>query len=326
MKLSLRSFLRGIVDYAGLFPPADLSLDTALHKYRHYRKSDGAWMLSRFIIPAERLNELYSYKGSLISPDDPFSFSVLGKSTETLNEYEEHIQTLVSQVNTFHNKLGESVTTEFLEIKIPGEAIFANDYSMLNEVFDQTAQILNESEHTPKYVFYEAVIEENWKKDIRHVLETLSEHNKKKVKGHYGYAGFKMRCGGTEAGMFPSVEQVTFILNNVRDKNVALKCTAGLHHPVRRYDDSVQTKMHGFLNIFGGSMLSYAHDLTDEELMEIIRDEDYDHFAFTEEAFKWRDLAVFTGEVRELREVALVSFGSCSFEEPCEGLRKMGLL
>ncbi len=326
MKQSLRFFLNEIIDYAGLFPPADLSLDTAMHKYSDYRSSDDSWMLSRFIIPAGRLNELDSYRKSLFSPDDPFAFSVLGKSTATLSEYEHCLKEFISQIEDFHSELGNRVTTDILEIKIPEEALFANDYSMLNEVFDQTARALNESERAPKYVFYEAAIEENWKKDIRHVLETLSERNRRNNMEHYRYAGFKLRCGGVEANMFPSVEQIAFILNNVRDQNIAVKCTAGLHHPIRHYDDSVQTKMHGFLNVFGGAMLSYAHDLTDEELIEILRDEDYDHFTFTEEAFQWRDLSVFTGEIRELREVALISFGSCSFDEPREDLQKMGLL
>lgn len=326
MKQSLRFFLKEIVDYAGLFPPADLSLDTALHNYSDYRSSSDSWMLSRFVIPAGRLKEVHSYSQSLFSTDDPLAFSVLGKKTETLDEYEYCFQKLVSQIDDFHNRQDNRVTTDILEVNIPAEALFANDYSMLNVVFERTAETLSESEHTPQYVFYEAVMEENWKKDIKHVLETLSEHYKKKVKGDYRYAGIKLRCGGTEANIFPSVEQVAFILNKARDRNIAVKCTAGLHHPIRHYNDSVQTKMHGFLNVFGGAMLSYAHDLTDEELIEILRDEDYDHFTFTEEAFKWRDLAVFTGEIRELREVALISFGSCSFDEPREDLQKMGFL
>lgn len=325
MKQSLRFFMKEIIDYAGLFPPAGLSLDTSLHNYSDYRKNDYSWMLSRFIIPGDRLKELISYRESLFSPDDPFRLSILGKNSATLNEYEERLQELISQVNICHNKLGSRVISEVLEIKIPREALFANDYSLLGEVFNKTAQALSESEHTPEYVFYEAVFEENWKKDIRHVMESLSGHNRNKINGNYRYAGFKLRCGGTEAEMFPSTEQVAYTLISARDQNVALKCTAGLHHPVRHYSDSVQTEMHGFFNIFGGAMLSYAHDLNMDELGEILRDKDPDHFIFTEEAFQWRELSVFTGEITELREVALTSFGSCSFEEPREDLQNLGL-
>ena len=33
MKESLRTFMNGLVDYAGLFPPADLPLDKAINEY-----------------------------------------------------------------------------------------------------------------------------------------------------------------------------------------------------------------------------------------------------------------------------------------------------
>jgi len=35
---SLRALLHDIVDYAGLFPPADLPLDEAMHNYMQYRQ------------------------------------------------------------------------------------------------------------------------------------------------------------------------------------------------------------------------------------------------------------------------------------------------
>jgi hypothetical protein len=126
--------------------------------------------------------------------------------------------------------------------------------------------------------------------------------------------------------MFPSVEQVAFTLNAAREHNVAVKCTAGLHHPLRHYADSVQTKMHGFLNVFGGAMLSYAYDLSIDKLSEIINDEDPENFSFDDEGFHWKDLHISTEDITELRDVALTSFGSCSFDEPREDLERLGLL
>ncbi len=126
--------------------------------------------------------------------------------------------------------------------------------------------------------------------------------------------------------MFPSVEQVAFTLTKAREQNIAVKCTAGLHHPIRHYADSVQTKMHGFFNVFGGAILSYAHDFTAEQLEEILTEEDPDHFTFTDSGFQWKDIEVATEEIAQLREVALISFGSCSFNEPREDLRNLRLM
>jgi hypothetical protein len=58
MSLAFRAFMSELIDYAGLFPPARLDLDTAIRKYARYRDQDEAWMLGRFIIPAGQLAQL----------------------------------------------------------------------------------------------------------------------------------------------------------------------------------------------------------------------------------------------------------------------------
>ena len=50
-----RALLSEIVDYAGLFPPAQLPLEKAVREYAAHLGEEKAWMLGRFIIPAQRL-------------------------------------------------------------------------------------------------------------------------------------------------------------------------------------------------------------------------------------------------------------------------------
>ena len=50
--------MRGLVDYAGLFPPAALAMAEAARRYAAYLGSPEAWMLGRFVVPVERLDEL----------------------------------------------------------------------------------------------------------------------------------------------------------------------------------------------------------------------------------------------------------------------------
>lgn len=52
---ALKALLERFIDYAGLFPPAKLSLDDALANYERYRTSPEAWMLRWFVIDAPRL-------------------------------------------------------------------------------------------------------------------------------------------------------------------------------------------------------------------------------------------------------------------------------
>lgn len=326
MTQSFKAFMDGLIDYAGLFPPAELSLDTSIQKYSDYRKSEDAWMLSRYIIPASRLSELEPYHDSLFQEGEPFEFSVLGKKTETISEYREHLQDVIDAVDRFHRTHGGRVTTDILEIKLPREAVFANDGGLLKKIFDETAEWLDKSALLPNRVFFEGFFEENWRKEIGLILEMINNHNQNYEGESFREAGFKLRCGGVEADMFPSLEEVAVTLNHAREQNVALKYTAGLHHPIRRYSDSVKTKMYGFFNIFGGAMMGYAHNLSDDKLIEILREEDPENFNFADEGLKWKDLTVSTDEISELRDVALISFGSCSFDEPREDLQRLGLL
>ena len=51
-----RAFLARLIDYAGLFPPAELALEPALDLYGRYRTGADADLLGRFLIPAARLD------------------------------------------------------------------------------------------------------------------------------------------------------------------------------------------------------------------------------------------------------------------------------
>ncbi|MGH9672043.1 MAG: hypothetical protein ACRD44_02595 [Bryobacteraceae bacterium] len=59
---SLRELLTGAIDYAGLFPPAELGMREAVESYARYRAGVYAWMLGRFIVPAKRLPEFEGHK------------------------------------------------------------------------------------------------------------------------------------------------------------------------------------------------------------------------------------------------------------------------
>lgn len=326
MKASFKAFMREIIDYAGLFPPADLSLDTSLHKYKKYRNSDDAWMLSRYIIPAGRLSELKPYRETLFAEGDPFVFSVLGKRTETVSDFKKHLQDVVTALEQLHKNHGDQVQTDVMELKLPREAVFANDADLFTDIFEETAQRFGEEPEFPNDIFFEGIFDKNWKKEVGSILESMNNYNNSSTSESGIKAGFKLRCGGVEASMFPSVEQVGFTLNKVREHNLALKCTAGLHHPIRHYDHSVKTRMHGFINVFGGAMLGYAHDFSNEQMIAVLEEEDTEQFSFTDSGFRWKDYEVPTEDIEELREVALISFGSCSFNEPRKDLRKIGLL
>ena len=326
MTESLRQFMAGIIDYAGLFPPAKLPLKESIHNYSAYRQNDDSWMLSRFILPVSLFHEAGNFS-DLFTPDNPFSFSVLPQKADSIDEFNNAIATAISSCMDFCNTHPGAVTTEMMEVKLPEEAVASQDQKLLKGLMDETADKLQGSSLPPQRIFYEGHFGANWRDDNESVLAALKEHNRDfaGIK-NYEFAAYKIRCGGITADLFPSVEQIAFILNSTHQHNVALKATAGLHHPVRHYAEEVGTTMHGFFNVFGGAMLAGANDFSTDTLVEILNEEDTGAFHFTSDAFTWKDYSVSTEEIKHLRQNALLSYGSCSFDEPREDLSALGLL
>ncbi len=55
---AVRGLLRELIDYAGLFPPAALSMSESVANYDAYSRSEWNWLLGRFVLPVARLPEL----------------------------------------------------------------------------------------------------------------------------------------------------------------------------------------------------------------------------------------------------------------------------
>jgi hypothetical protein len=82
-----------------------------------------------------------------------------------------------------------------------------------------------------------------------------------------------------------------------REAGVPFKATAGLHHPVRRGEE------HGFLNLMAAATAPRDH------IEHVLAEEDGSAL-----------------EIDDGSRTVFVSFGSCSWREPVDGLRELGLL
>ncbi len=74
---ALKCLLDQLIDYAGLYPPAQLSLEAALANYESYRAGEHAWMLRYFVVGAAELDRvprsLGGYLSVLAQADEPRS-------------------------------------------------------------------------------------------------------------------------------------------------------------------------------------------------------------------------------------------------------------
>ena len=126
------------------------------------------------------------------------------------------------------------------------------------------------------------------------------------------------------ASAFPSSIQIARALVAAVTQKVPIKFTAGLHHPVRRFDQSVQTKMHGFLNVLGAGVLAAEHGWDVQQTARMLDDEDATAFTFDEAGFAWNEWKVATDRLTMHRKI-VTSFGSCSFDEPRADLHALSL-
>lgn len=119
----------------------------------------------------------------------------------------------------------------------------------------------------------------------------------------------KVRCGGLST---PGVEELTRFVRACRDRGLAFKATAGLHHAIAHDGE------HGFVNLLAAAVFG------DEE--RALSERDPSAFALDASGFRWRGREAGPAEAARARREVLHSIGSCSFFEPVAELEALGVL
>jgi hypothetical protein len=114
----------------------------------------------------------------------------------------------------------------------------------------------------------------------------------------------KVRCGGGEV---PTAEALGRFLAACRAAALPFKATAGLHHPL------AADGRHGFLNVLAACAFDDAATLSEGVRLE-------------PDGLRWRDRSAGPAELERIRREQLVAVGSCSFAEPVDDLKELGVL
>ncbi len=312
MTRSIRTLLADLIDYAGLFPPAKLSMAAAVEAFNRALMGEHEWMLGRFICPASRLDE-FEREAAVLLPGtqgtsgyreraaaiEPWRVSVL------IDTPLESSLAAIAAFNERHDDPARGLAhADMIEIKVarPGE---------IDPIIDRLPEDL--------FPFFEFP---GGEADCRGFVTALAGSP----------AGAKIRTGGVVAGAFPTPGEVGEFLRACADADVPFKATAGLHHPVRSshpmtYEPGAPScTMHGFLNVFLGAAMLRAKPIDQADLLAILKDEEPDDFRFAEEVVAWREHSVDVAALAHVREGFAHSFGSCSFDEPVADLTRLGLL
>jgi hypothetical protein len=121
----------------------------------------------------------------------------------------------------------------------------------------------------------------------------------------------KFRTGGVTADAFPNAAELAACITAALDRELAFKCTAGLHRALRHTDAETGFDHHGFLNVLAATRAELDGGdagavLSEREPERLLGGLDHDALARTR---RW-----FT------------SFGSCSVLEPHDDLVELGLM
>ncbi|NNE68657.1 MAG: hypothetical protein HKN33_18985 [Pyrinomonadaceae bacterium] len=296
IKESIKVLLSEIVDYAGLFPPAGLSMPEAVINYATYKNSNYSWMLGRFVVPVARLEEFVESARDFFSRDQTgvWRLSAIGGNNifETVREVEE-----------FNAKFAPGAIIDMLEVK-------ASSVEEIEKMADAIPPSLD--------TYFEIPIGPQ-------LGEYVSALASKKRRA-------KIRTGGITPELFPNSAEIIRFVRTCMAANIPFKATAGLHHPIRCFKpltyepNAPKGTMHGFLNLFMAT--GFARDGFKPMVLEEVLEEEFEEvFEFDDNGACWQKehyLSLILLE--QLRHKGAVSFGSCSFEEPIEDLQKIGLL
>jgi len=94
---------------------------------------------------------------------------------------------------------------------------------------------------------------------------------------------------------------------------------------VRHFDAGLATTVHGFSTCSSPRPRS-LHALSEQLLLAIAAEERAEAFRFLDSRLTWHELGAGLDDIAAARRVAVTSFGSCSFSEPRDALRRLGLI
>lgn len=299
---SSAALLDGLLDYAGLFPPARREMKEALEGYRAAQASAHSGLLGSFVLPLARIDEFVE----AAEPDNLGAGRTAGTGGDTLplSLIVPHDQ--ASQVRAVRQRLEGVAAIGALEIPPAGN----------EEIRGFSAQVPDDIQ-----IFHEVPVVLARPEALELQESTLRALDAVALAG----ACAKIRTGGLDGLAFPSIFALAAFVEACRERGVPFKATAGLHHAVRgahRTEGSrgILLWMHGFLNLSIGAALSWAGKVTAAELVEVLSESSVTAFELRRKELRWRERVLLPDEIRRCRRGFFQSFGSCSFSEPAEEL------
>lgn len=309
-----RVLFEGFIDYAGLFPPASLSMPDAVTQYRAVRQSPDSWIAARFIVQATRLVELAATLAPTMTRGEPaWPLAVI---------LDGNIGTAVATTQMVAAEMGSALQFVFAEVPLPAEFAETSSVGDLESVVDAACAV------SPSIVpFFEIPRPTNsrttpdWPATLDRLLPQIAAIATKR----HRLLGAKLRTGGMTSAAFPTPGEVADFVIGCATHAIPFKATAGLHRPYRHQWAGMDVERHGFINLLAAVALADMGEPRDVIVSALQ--------VTTETAFTVGMTGITVGDIlldvptlQRVRATRFPSYGSCSFDEPTDDLRTLGLL
>jgi hypothetical protein len=287
---ALSSLLDGLVDYAGLFPPAALPMDEAVRNYAAYRAGASRAMLARFVLPVARLDEFVSAATALPAGATPWPLAVLAGAADA---------DALGAFDAAHGARWRVDTVEAKAEDLAGVSALAAAFGGRRTVYVELPAARDPS----------ALIAAVGVAGMRAKIRTGGV-NAEAFPSPMQVMGFIAACVSLGVPF-----KATAGLHHPLRGEYALTYAA----------DAPRGTMYGFLNVFVAAVLLHAGHAPGA-VMPLLEEVDPSAIVFTPDAISWRDLRATATQVAAARATFAGSFGSCSFMEPVQDLAALSLL
>ena len=286
---AVRSLFTDLVDDAAMFPPRLAAVEVALPAHVQHQRAWYADLVGPFLVPAGRVEDVSRALSARTLPA-PVQLGVV--ADPAVGDPLAGAVAALAALATL-----DGVEPVALEVPLPAAA------DQDPAARDLLARLHREVPADVQ-VWVEVQRERGWQGALR------------RIAGAGDPVGAKVRTGGTTAGAFPSVEELSAFLRASVDVEATFKLTAGLHTAVRG-PDPTGAEHHGLLNVLCG-VRAALNGAEAPEVAEVVGETRVERLASAVRRMSEADAAV----VRAF----FASFGCCGVTDPIEEFVDLGLV
>jgi hypothetical protein len=285
---AIESLLAGLIDYAGLYPPAALDMHSAVRNYLEYSNGAHRRALGRFIIDLARFPYLWDAAGDYVRS---LRLSVIAARDADWSEV--------------HRLIDKGYVIESIEIKPGAPEEISTIAKLLPAAL--TAYFEIPFDASPKWF---------------HAIEACGGRIKLRMGG---IAADTFPSPKSVVTMLEEIARYRLVFKATAGLHHAFRGRHVVDCAVGKAPRDSTAVMHGFVNLACAAALLHFGAEGDEAL-QALEEEWPRSWQMTPEALAWGEYSWNGDELCEVRRQFFAGFGSCSFQEPIEELEAMGWL